>query len=148
MNTGANLCDIAQNKNSGFDRNYLIEDTPKSHFDYIVFIASIIIKDKPSFLGISSKFKYGKRDKRIEILSLQEESLNIYKITKYKKVDKEAFELDNLIDTIALKTKKNILGNLVIIDKSSFELESIFRKKLNNKILFKSFYDIYHKCLI
>jgi len=122
LNTNANLIDILRSNDSGVYRDYLLDNTQSlNRLNQIILYASIIKnKNYVPFIEVKFTSKYGRREKRIEIVSKNNNEFVLYKLSKASKFDKDALELSNLIIEVKeIINNPTIKGVLLFSDKAT-----------------------------
>jgi hypothetical protein len=101
LNTKSDLISFLEKKASGTERQYLVSEVFKNKLDKIVFVAAQLIKQFNAIPLIEVKYKFGRREKRLEIVYTSNDILHVCKITNMTEFDKDVLELDMVIkDTI------------------------------------------------
>jgi len=122
INTNANLLEIISSINSGIDREYLFEPSlKKNRLQEIIHYANKIKNENIiPFIEVKFASKYGRREKRIEIVGKNNNIFIIYKISKISKFDKDALEIQNIINEVRETLKDiSIKGVLLFSDKTT-----------------------------
>lgn len=118
IKTKCELIDVFNSTNSCTDRQYLISNVFKNKIDKIVYVASVLKSDLGCEPYIEVKYDFGRRPKRIEIVYKNQNSFYLCKITKFSEFDKDALELNAILqDIINNNTIKNfqLFGLLVFM---------------------------------
>lgn len=140
LNVGSNLIDVSQNLDSGSIREYIdYGNTSKKQNDLIISLAGILSESNYDFVGIECKYLFGKRDKRLEVVFKYDNIIYIVKISKQKKFDKDAIELDNIISDISQKHNISIKGFVLLIDEFHNDIIESYSKSMQNSIAFLSY---------
>lgn len=141
INCNSSLKSIINNEEDGLYKNFLINPNSETKENKILsFSQKISESNNKTFLKV--KFCYGRRDKRIEVVKKSNELINLYKISSEKKLDRDAFELDEIIDVAKdryMSQKIDFVGILVLkILPDNSILQSI-QNNLSNPITFMSY---------
>ena len=141
INCNSSLKSIINNEEDGLYKNFLINPNSQTKENKILYLSQKISENNnKTFLKV--KFSYGRRDKRIEVVKKSNKIINLYKISSAKKLDRDAFELDEIIDVAKeryISQKIDFVGILVLkILPDNSILQSI-QNNLSNKITFMSY---------
>lgn len=140
LNVGSNIIDISQSLDSGTSREYIdLGIKSKKQSDLIISLAGKLSESNYEFVGIESKYMFGKRNKRLEIVFKDEKTIHVIKISKQKKFDKDAIDLDNLITDIINKYKISIKGIILLTDDFDSKVVNDYSNSMKNIIEFFSF---------
>ena len=140
INTGADVIEILKGNESGKDREYILPDiSSHKQSDLIISLAHHLKKYRFDFIGIECKYNYGKRNKRLEIVYCNNNKITIIKISKQKKFDKDAIELDNIVTDIISRNNQVVIGLLLISDNYQEIIMNSFAMKLKNKVYIKNY---------
>jgi hypothetical protein len=140
LNVGSNLIDVSQNLDSGSIREYIDSgNASKKQNDLIITLAGILSESNYDFVGIECKYLFGKRDKRLEVIFKYDNIIYIVKISKQKKFDKDAIELDNIISDISQKHNISIKGFVLLIDEFNNDIIESYSNSMQNSITFLSY---------
>ncbi len=140
LNVGSNLIDVSQNLDSGSIREYIDSgNASKKQNDLIITLAGILSESNYDFVGIECKYLFGKRDKRLEVVFKYDNIIYIVKISKQKKFDKDAIELDNIISDISQKHNISIKGFVLLIDEFNNDIIESYSNSMQNSIAFLSY---------
>ncbi len=140
LNVGSNLIDVSQNLDSGSIREYIDSgNASKKQNDLIITLAGILSESNYDFVGIECKYLFGKRDKRLEVVFKYDNIIYIVKISKQKKFDKDAIELDNIISDISQKHNISIKGFVLLIDEFNNDIIASYSNSMQNSIAFLSY---------
>lgn len=139
LNTKANIEEIAAGIQSGVERSYILHTRPKSKLDRLIQLAANIADTKKARCFIEVKFTYGLRAKRLDVISIYEDKIIVYKLSKTINMDKDALELDLVLTSI-----KNIMigasyectGCLVFDSMPSDKAVLSVKKILSNQVDF------------
>jgi len=152
LNVGSNIIDISQNIDSGTFREYIdLGIKSKKQSDLIISLAGKLSENDFEFVGIESKYMFGKRNKRLEIVFKDQKTIHVIKISKQKKFDKDAIDLDNLITDIINKYKISIKGIIILTDDFDTKVVNDYSNSMKNIIeffsynKFKEVYGIFNK---
>lgn len=138
LNTKSDLFDLANKKESGINRNYLVAVNFKNKLDKIVYTSNQLINKCGIKPYIEVKYDFGRRNKRIEIVFIESSKISICKITNTSEFDKDYFELLSIIEDMKTKpilTKFEIKG--VLFFTSSYNIETVESFLLNQKVHFE-----------
>jgi hypothetical protein len=119
LNTKANILEIVKDESSGILRTYLLSNNFKNKLEKIVFVANTIKEKICSNIFIEVKYPLGRRDKRIEIVSIDNSRVTLYKIVKMNDFDESYFELLSVIDDMEKQLQRvdfQINGCLVFME--------------------------------
>ncbi|MDC1357725.1 hypothetical protein N8310_09080 [Pseudomonadota bacterium] len=133
LNVKSRLNDIVSGISGGVVRQYIKVDDPQNKNEKIIFFSAQFVKNKIDVF-IEVKYKYLRRDKRIEIVTLKDNLISLYKISKTQTLDKDAIEIDQILTNIKLEYKNSnfkFIGNLII---GNIESELIINS-INNALL-------------
>ena len=139
LKTKADLSDIVLRRTYGVDRNYILSSSPKSKLDKQVHLASTLSNGKRSTCLLEVQFKYGSRAKRLEVVSVLDTIITIYKFSKKTSIDKDALELDQVMSAIETNFKEsqyNFAGCLVLEQLPASNVIDSVKKILSNQIDF------------
>ena len=140
INTGADVIKILNGYKSGKFREYILPNISSNRqSDLIISLSHHLNKYSFDFIGIYCKYNYGKRNKRLEIVYCNNNIITIIKISKQKKFDKDAIELDNIITDITSRNDQVVIGLLLISDHYQEIIMNNFALKLENKIYIKDY---------
>jgi hypothetical protein len=137
--TKADLNDVILRGIYGEDRKYILSPHPKSKLERLVNLASAISNSNKSSCLLEVQFTYGKRAKRLEVVSILDTTISIYKLSKKTSIDKDALELDQVISSIQTHFndfKYNFTGCLVLKELPSSNVINSVKKILSNQIDF------------
>jgi hypothetical protein len=140
INTKSDFIKVVNDKPSGIPRKYLVTDIFKNKLEKIVFVASVLKKQESSNVFIEMKYPLGRRDKRIEIVTIENKVINICKIVKMNDFDESYFELLSIINDANNKQNTNghtIKGVLIFLNEYNTEVLQKFM--LNQDIQFQHF---------
>ena len=102
INTNSTLDSIIKNKSDGIVKKFLLDsDIKLKNQEILTFYKYIEVNNFEFFFKV--KFPYGRRIKRIELVSKFENTFYIYKISNKSNLDKDIFELDEIISLIKEK---------------------------------------------
>ena len=102
INTNSTLDSIIKNKSDGIVKKYLLDsDIKLKNQEILTFYKYIEVNNFEFFFKV--KFPYGRRIKRIELVSKFKNNFYIYKISNKSNIDKDIFELDEIISLIKEK---------------------------------------------
>ena len=121
INSNSSFFDILSEIPSGIDRDFLIDADNTSRLGQMIIFASKLIEVniKP-YLEVKFKSKFGKREKRIEIVTKNGKDITLFKITTYSKYDKDAIDLSGIISEIQEQIDSfNICGVLLFLDNTT-----------------------------
>ena len=140
INTGADVIKILNGYKSGKFREYILPNISSNRqSDLIISLSHHLNKYSFDFIGIYCKYNYGKRNKRLEIVYYNNNKITIIKISKKRKFDKDAIELDNIITDIISRTNQTVIGLLLISDHYKKIIMNSFTVSLKNKIYIKDY---------
>ncbi|APG64638.1 hypothetical protein LPB136_04325 [Tenacibaculum todarodis] len=149
LNVNANLIDVSNNKDSGKIREYIdLGVKSKKQADLIISLAGTISEKENEFVGIETKYLFGKRDKRFEIVFKKDKIINIIKISKQKKFDKDAIELDIIISDMAERYNLTVNGIVLLTDHFDLVLTEKYSTNLKNSIEIVSYNKFKEKYVI
>jgi hypothetical protein len=149
LNTGSNLIEISQNIISGKTKEYIdFESESIEHKDYIISLAYLLNEYGFDFVGIESKYSFGKRNKRFEIILKDKSQIVIIKISKQNKFDKDALELDNIITYINSSHNIDLKGYILILDNFNKDIINDYIKSMKNNIVITSLFKFREKYVI
>ena len=135
----ADLHDVVLNKIHGVDRHYILSPNPKTKLDKLVYLASMLSKKSKSTSLLEVQYTYGRRAKRLEVVSINDNEITIYKISKKSNIDKDSLELDQVITSLKLEFKGsqyNFAGCLVFDQLPVENVINSVKKILSNQIDF------------
>ena len=145
LNVGSKLIDISKNIISKNKRDYIdLGNKSRKQSDLIISLASILSESNYDFVGIECKYLFGKRDKRLEVVFSDNNIIHIVKISKQKKFDKDAIELDTIISDISEKHNLSIKGFVLLIDEFNDDIIETYSNSMQNSIAFL-FYNKFKK---
>ena len=99
INTNSTLDSIIKNKSDGIVKKFLLDsDIKLKNQEILTFYKYIEVNNFEFFFKV--KFPYGRRIKRIELVSKFKNNFCIYKISNKSNIDKDIFELDEIISLI------------------------------------------------
>jgi len=133
---------ILQSKPNGIWRNVIFNAKPISKLEKIIFLSKIIQEHVCKKIFIETKYSYGSRNKRFEIVFEKNNKIYICKISNPIKFDKDSMDLDYVITDIADNFKlkqKCIIGLIFIEGVYTQKMISSFEKNLKNNFLFLPF---------
>lgn len=140
LNVRSNLIDVSKNIDSGNIREYIdLGNASKKQNDLIITLAGVLSESNYDFVGIECKYLFGKRDKRLEVVFKYDNIIHIVKISKQKKFDKDAIELDNIISDISQKHNLSIKGFVLLTDEFNNDIIESYSKSMQNSIAFLSY---------
>lgn len=114
INKGGNLLNIIS-KNLDFKTTqFIIDPSNKDQKNLINKLAHSLEIKTMGLIVIECKYPFGRRDKRLETICLNDDCLTIFKICNSKKADKEIIDLDNIIKDISTHCSIKIKGILLI----------------------------------
>jgi len=121
LNTNAKLTDILSFIDSGVEREYLLDQSLKINHLYEIIQYAVKIKDKNIIPFIEVKFpsEFGRREKRIEIVGKNNNEFILYKFSKISKFDKDALELQSIINEAKKINNRIIKGILLFSDRAT-----------------------------
>jgi hypothetical protein len=131
----ASLLDLIANKDSGIIKEYMIDSTNTKRLSMLVsYSEKLINKNIEPFIEVKFQSKYGKREKRIEIVGKRKNVITLYKISKVQNYDKNAIELSKLVFEIReFNSEIKIKGILLFVEKNTDIL--LIQKFINSKNL-------------
>ena len=130
FNFNSSLDSLIRNKPDGIFKECLVEETITSDKDRLILKYAYLLKDKFNFkIYLSVKIPYKSRDKRIELVFINNQKIFFCKFTNSKKVDMASIELQEILD-ITKSAHPNIQIGLVIIDAYK---ENIITEKFASK---------------
>lgn len=146
LNVGSKLIDVLQNIDTGNIREYIdLGNVSKKQDDLIITLAALLSESNYRFVGIQCKYLFGKRDKRLDVVFSYNNTIHIIKISKQKKFDKDAIELDNIIFDISQKYNIFIKGFILLIDEFNNDIIESYSKTMQNSIAFLSYHQFKEK---
>ena len=97
--------------------SFILKKNPKTKNEKLILLASKFNNIPSKNLCLSVKYPFGKREKRLELVFINE-NINILKISKKSLFDKDAMEMDNLLSHVYenLKPTKELVGNLIFFE--------------------------------
>ena len=134
----ATLDSIINGQVDGVCKKFSISSDGQNKNDYILLLSSRLLKsNKSTYLKV--KLPYGKRDKILEVVTKLDKIITIYKISSLKKIDRDAFELDEIINTAKNTYNKSYVsfyGIIVLKEMPEIQVLSAVQKNLLNKLQF------------
>ena len=129
---------ILRGEDDGVLKQYLLGSSLTGKDSNILMQSKELINAKQQvFLKV--KVPFGRRDKRLEIVSRYDNRIDIYKISNIKKVDKDSLEMDNVISTVYSNYKQfNIeFSGIVLLERMPEQntIDLIQEKTSNNIII-------------
>lgn len=89
----ATFQDIINGIPSGVERNYVFTENPKNRLEELVYYAhSKQTSNTKVYIEVKYASKYSSREKRLEIVSVNDKMINVYKISALNRFDKDAIE--------------------------------------------------------
>lgn len=97
--------------------SFILKKNPKTKNEKLILLASKFNNIPSKNLCLSVKYPLGKREKRLELVFINE-NINILKISKKSLFDKDAMEMDNLLSHVYenLNPTKELVGNLIFFE--------------------------------
>ena len=108
VNNKAVLRDILNGNPSGVVRDFVYNDKPTNRLEELVYYAyNEQIKNSQVFIEVKYASKYSSREKRLELVTIKDDILSIYKVSASNRFDKDAIELKRIIDEVNEEANSN-----------------------------------------
>ena len=134
VNSKAVLSDILQGLPSGQCKDYLIEDSPNDRLGELVYYAHQKQQDGyKAYIEVKFASKYSSREKRLEVVTIKDSMLCVYKISSLNRFDKDALELNRIVAEISEGNKigYSVTGSLIMKRKDDIERATELLKQMN-----------------
>ena len=111
----------------------------KSHKELTIRLASQLNGIENEFIGLEVKYPFGKRNKRIEVVSIRENIITLFKISKTEKFDKDILEMESLINNLKINSDYTINGIVLLNQEADANMIDSFLGRINVNIKVKNF---------
>ncbi|MGI6717956.1 MAG: hypothetical protein ACOX4D_02195 [Bacteroidales bacterium] len=126
VNHKAVLRDILNGNPSGIVRDFVCNDNPTNRLEELVYYAyNEQIKNSKVFIEVKFASKYSSREKRLELVTIKDDVISIFKVSASNRFDKDAIELKRIIDEVNEEVKSNYHIRGVLKIKPSSDVERI-----------------------
>ena len=116
VNCKANIFDILSGKESGVNREFIVDTINKRRLKLMVlFSCKLQEKGINTYIEVKFSSEYGAREKRIEIIGIQDDVICLYKITTHSKFDKDALELSSRVSEIQGSFQKLYIKGILLM---------------------------------
>ena len=147
LNSNSNIFDLIVKKDAGDNREYLLKPNSVEKLDNIVFVSNYLKNKMNITPNIMVKYEIGSRAKIIDIVFIlmteAKTVINICKITKFTKFDKDCFELLSIIDEMK---RNDSLSNYNL--KGLLYFTSEYDQKIVSDFFLHHKMDLYHQLII
>lgn len=116
LNNNATMQDILLGLPSGKIKRYILSLDNIERLSPIIRLANRLSSDKHVYIEVKFDSQYNSRPKRLEVVAVGENIIEIYKFSKKSSFEKECLEVQRTIDELKPKTKCKIIGYIVLPD--------------------------------
>jgi recombinational DNA repair protein RecR len=120
---------IANDATNGTIRQYIIDNTTNAKLNEIVKLAQKLQQNGTvPFIEVKFKSQYSSREKRLEVVGKKGSIITIYKFSSFKRFDKDAIELNRLVEEIVSKNNKEYIINGTLLFDDNYKFDFITQK--------------------
>lgn len=128
-NINASIADLLCDKPSGVVTSYLIKDEHGGKLASMVSLTNDLANSETkTFIEVKFKSKYSQREKRLEIVTMNNNHITICKISNPRKFDKDALEINNVCQELEELYKGYLFAPIIYLPTNN---ETFYQDSLN-----------------